>query len=85
MSVAWRRVVAVEMEQSEQAWVMHWMGEGREGGSKNDPQVSELCRGWRVAPFTETRNAGSRLSVRKWGEEAGTELCESLRNLSEDI
>lgn len=76
--------MAMEMEQSEQAWVMHWRWEGREGGSKNDPQVSGLCRGWRVALFTETRNAGSGLSVWKWGEEAGTGLCESLRNLSED-
>lgn len=45
------------MKQGEQTWVVNGMGEGGEGDLENNPQTSALCREWRVAPFTEMRNA----------------------------
>lgn len=45
------------MKQGEQTWVVNGMGEGRGGDLENNPQTSALCRGWRVAPLTEMRNA----------------------------
>lgn len=64
---------------------MNGMGESREGDFENDPQMSALCRGWRVAPLTETRSAGEDSGWK--GEDTRSGLRrhpakESFRNLN---